>query len=91
MDRTVSLLGKSKRCSADIFATIIGITQNSQSTFTIMQKAHINSEQLKLYLEELIKLELIHANCTNMRKTYSATPQGIKYLRQYQKLQTLLK
>lgn len=56
-----------------------------------MEKAHLNSQQFKLYIDELAKLGLIEANNVKGRRVYTATQRGIRYLKQYNTLKKLLK
>ena len=93
MDSTSTplLTGGNRRSRRDIIATIITVARNGESRAKIMEKAHLNSQQLKLYLEELAKLGLIEVNKVNGRRVYTASQRGIQYLKQHNTLRKLLK
>lgn len=93
MDSTSSPLsvGKNRRSRREIVAIIITVARNGESGAKIMEKAHLNSQQFKLYIDELAKLGLIEANNVKGRRVYTATQRGIRYLKQYNTLKKLLK
>ena len=82
---------RDRRSRIEIFAAIIKITQNGQSSYRIMEEARLNSERARLYLDELFKLGLIEVNQQNGKEVYTASQRGIEYLRQYEVLRNLLK
>jgi predicted transcriptional regulator len=82
---------RDRRSRIEIFAAIIKITQNGQSSYRIMEETRLNSERARLYLDELFKLGLIEVNQQNGKEVYTASQRGIEYLRQYEVLRNLLK
>ncbi len=91
MDSTTLLTGEKRRSRTKIIATIFKITENGESRTKIAEKAHLNSQQLQLYLNRLAKLDLVEINSANRRRIYITSEKGIQYLRQYNMLKELLK
>ena len=88
---TQLLMGKNRRSRREIIATILTIAQNGESRTKIAQKAHLNSQQLKLYLKELTKLRLIEVKHVNRRRVYIISQRGNQFLKQYVTLKKFLK
>lgn len=56
-----------------------------------MEETHLNSHQLKLYLDELTDLGLVEVSDTDGKRVYTASQKGIQWLRQYDVLVKLLR
>jgi len=84
------LMWKNRRSRTEIIDTILNVTQNGESQVKILEKTRLNSKQLKLYLGELAKLDLIRINHVNGRNVYITTQKGNQYLRRYNMLKKML-
>ena len=56
-----------------------------------MYGANINFKQLKQYMEFLVEKELLRASETDSKKRYKTTSRGNEFLKEYEKIQKLLK
>jgi len=79
-----------RRSNIDILFDIVSIAINGKSKFEILEKAHLNSQQLDRYLEELNDLGLIEVKKVSGRNFYIASRKGKQLLRQYENLKKFL-
>ncbi|MDH5788132.1 MAG: hypothetical protein OEZ40_07580 [Candidatus Bathyarchaeota archaeon] len=81
---------KNRRSRIEIISNIIALARNGESEFKIREKAHLNSQQAKLYLEELSELGLIEMKHTKGKRIYITSQTGNKFLEQYNILRRFL-
>jgi predicted transcriptional regulator len=91
MDRTLfqPLIGKT-RSPTEIAAAILAVARDGETRNKIMEQSRLNTRELRLYLEELLKLGLIETNYGNRDRIYMTSEKGVKYLLQYDKITNLL-
>jgi len=79
-----------RRSRTEILATLIKILENGGHAKHAAEKAHINYRQLKRYLNELMRLELIESYQENGRKLYRSSAKGKLYLEYFENLKKML-
>ena len=80
-----------RRSRSEIIVTILTLSKRGESQTRIADMARLNSKQLKLYLEELVQLDLIELNQIDGKHFCTTTQRGNHYLDQQERLDELLR
>ena len=82
---------RKRRDRLRIIAEILVIAKDGSLKTKIMYSANLSFAQLNLYLNFLIRKELLKRNMENGKTVYNTTAKGVKYLENYEKISNLLK
>ena len=82
----------SRRSTFDIISTILITAKQGETKTRIMYTCNLNYEQLKYYIQFLLKMEFLDKQLSTdkKKKTLKSTPKGLKFLRKYTEIQTLM-
>lgn len=81
-----------RRNDIDIIANILTEAKKDSIKTHIMYKCNLSYRQLEIYLNLLLKLELLytHSNEESNKQNFGITSKGSKFLNVYKKLKALM-
>lgn len=81
---------RKRRDRLHIMAEVLGVTIDGALKTQIMYKANLSFAQLNEYLSLLLGLGLLKTKKQGQKTIYKTTNKGIRYLRSYEELKTIL-
>ena len=79
-----------RRPHSEIVATILEAAKDGELKTRIMYSANLCFAQLDRYLSLLLQMKLLKVRTRGKREFYKATSKGLKYLKNYKEIVSLL-
>ena len=80
----------SRRGKTDIFASILEAAVNGMVKNRILSKANLNSVQADKFLGYLLERDMLKVTNLRRKKLFRVTKKGLKYIREYHELNSIL-